>query len=205
MILCFLISFFKTFFRLPYSALSGESGIRTRDTLLAYTRFPGVPLQPLEHLSKRGTSRKRAQITKNISIPLNLGCKFTELINYKLLQDKNILKFITSIIINYLRFSPNIFNAFRVVNSATSVSFRLHISDILFNMNLKYDDSLRFPLKGIGERYGESVSSTKRSLGQYFKVSLIPEFLKVTTPLTPIIKFFNFKISLSSSTDPPKL
>ena len=29
----------------------GESGIRTRDTLLAYTRFPGVPLQPLEHLS----------------------------------------------------------------------------------------------------------------------------------------------------------
>ena len=31
--------------------LSGESGIRTRDTLLAYTRFPGVPLQPLEHLS----------------------------------------------------------------------------------------------------------------------------------------------------------
>ena len=29
----------------------GGSGIRTRDTLLAYTRFPGVPLQPLEHLS----------------------------------------------------------------------------------------------------------------------------------------------------------
>ena len=31
--------------------MCGESGIRTRDTLLAYTRFPGVPLQPLEHLS----------------------------------------------------------------------------------------------------------------------------------------------------------
>ncbi len=30
---------------------SGENEIRTRDTLLAYTRFPGVPLQPLEHLS----------------------------------------------------------------------------------------------------------------------------------------------------------
>lgn len=29
----------------------GVSEIRTRDTLLAYTRFPGVPLQPLEHLS----------------------------------------------------------------------------------------------------------------------------------------------------------
>ena len=29
----------------------GERGIRTPDTLLAYTRFPGVPLKPLEHLS----------------------------------------------------------------------------------------------------------------------------------------------------------
>ncbi len=29
----------------------GETEIRTRDTLLAYTRFPGVPLKPLEHLS----------------------------------------------------------------------------------------------------------------------------------------------------------
>ena len=30
---------------------SGKRGIRTPDTLLTYTRFPGVPLQPLEHLS----------------------------------------------------------------------------------------------------------------------------------------------------------
>ena len=29
----------------------GERGIRTPDTLLEYTRFPGVPLKPLEHLS----------------------------------------------------------------------------------------------------------------------------------------------------------
>ena len=29
----------------------GVRGIRTPDTLLAYTRFPGVPLQPLEHHS----------------------------------------------------------------------------------------------------------------------------------------------------------
>ena len=29
----------------------GEKEIRTPDTLLGYTRFPGVPLQPLEHLS----------------------------------------------------------------------------------------------------------------------------------------------------------
>ena len=37
--------------------LSGESEIRTRDTLLGYTRFPGVPLQPLEHLSEEGLQR----------------------------------------------------------------------------------------------------------------------------------------------------
>ena len=37
----------------------GESEIRTRDTLLGYTRFPGVPLQPLEHLSNVGTANIR--------------------------------------------------------------------------------------------------------------------------------------------------
>ena len=36
----------------------GENEIRTRDTLLAYTRFPGVPLQPLEHLSFRVSGGK---------------------------------------------------------------------------------------------------------------------------------------------------
>ena len=37
----------------PYSPspCCGEGGIRTRDTLLAYTHFPGVLLQPLGHLS----------------------------------------------------------------------------------------------------------------------------------------------------------
>ena len=34
----------------------GKKGIRTPDTLLTYTRFPGVPLQPLEHLSKGFTT-----------------------------------------------------------------------------------------------------------------------------------------------------
>ena len=32
-------------------AFCGVRGIRTPDTLLGYTRFPGVPLQPLEHHS----------------------------------------------------------------------------------------------------------------------------------------------------------
>ncbi len=33
-----------------------EEGIRTLDTLLAYTHFPGVLLRPLGHLSKRGAN-----------------------------------------------------------------------------------------------------------------------------------------------------
>lgn len=36
----------------------GERGIRTLDTLLTYTRFPGVLLQPLGHLS----SNKRVRV-----------------------------------------------------------------------------------------------------------------------------------------------
>ena len=31
--------------------LCGKSGIRTRERLSAVTDFPGLPLQPLEHLS----------------------------------------------------------------------------------------------------------------------------------------------------------
>ena len=33
------------------SVFSGASGIRTREALLALTRFPGEPLKPLEHRS----------------------------------------------------------------------------------------------------------------------------------------------------------
>ena len=32
--------------------MSGERGIRTPETLLTFTRFPGVRLQPLGHLSR---------------------------------------------------------------------------------------------------------------------------------------------------------
>ena len=35
-------------------AIGGEGGIRTLDTLLTYTHFPGVRLQPLGHLSFAG-------------------------------------------------------------------------------------------------------------------------------------------------------
>ncbi len=34
-----------------YAVAGGQGGIRTLDTLLAYTHFPGVRLQPLGHLS----------------------------------------------------------------------------------------------------------------------------------------------------------
>ena len=40
------------------ASLCGVTEIRTRDTLLAYTRFPGVPLQPLEHHSLVETGAK---------------------------------------------------------------------------------------------------------------------------------------------------
>ena len=36
----------------------GETGIRTPETLLKFTRFPGVPLKPLEHLSSCALGRK---------------------------------------------------------------------------------------------------------------------------------------------------
>ena len=43
---------------------SGETGIRTPDTLLTYTRFPGVPLQPLEHLSFLSSFWWRCKVMK---------------------------------------------------------------------------------------------------------------------------------------------
>ena len=43
--------FFDDYFAVTLKPFSGEGGIRTRETLLAFTHFPGVPLQPLEHLS----------------------------------------------------------------------------------------------------------------------------------------------------------
>ena len=35
----------------PHLATSGKEGIRTPETLLAFTHFPGEPVQPLLHLS----------------------------------------------------------------------------------------------------------------------------------------------------------
>jgi hypothetical protein len=49
--------------------MSGEKGIRTLDTLLEYTRFPGVLLRPLGHLSNINYNVfQGCQITKKISL-----------------------------------------------------------------------------------------------------------------------------------------
>ena len=37
---------------IPFKLFCGENRIRTCEPVLPVTRFPGVPLQPLEHLSK---------------------------------------------------------------------------------------------------------------------------------------------------------
>ena len=60
----------------------GKRGIRTPDTLLTYTRFPGVPLQPLEHLSLicRGNSRYALQ---NYSFSLYLTHKITSFLCFR--------------------------------------------------------------------------------------------------------------------------
>ena len=55
----------------PSANLCGETGIRTPETLLEFTRFPGVPLQPLEHLSFAPQSAF-----------INIGYKITAFFSY---------------------------------------------------------------------------------------------------------------------------
>ena len=63
--------------------LCGETGIRTPETLLEFTRFPGVPLQPLEHLSfayfsKAGTKLLLFyDIRKHLCIFFDFFCYFS--------------------------------------------------------------------------------------------------------------------------------
>ena len=68
----------------------GESGIRTRGTLLEYTHFPGVLLKPLGHLSKMPYPTpllSKNQLTKlhKISILQQNNCIFIEII-FQLLE-----------------------------------------------------------------------------------------------------------------------
>jgi hypothetical protein len=62
----------KPAFRLAFTCFGGERGIRTLDTLLAYTHFPGVLLQPLGHLSNAGTKVFHFfGVTKPVLLPKN--------------------------------------------------------------------------------------------------------------------------------------
>ena len=47
---------------IPFKPFCGENRIRTCEPVLPVTRFPGVPLQPLEHLSKNLTAAKLHKI-----------------------------------------------------------------------------------------------------------------------------------------------
>lgn len=85
----------------------------------------------------RGTSQKRAQITKNISIPLNLVCKFTEFINYNLVSDENILKMLVLVSNFYIMFNPNILLTFWLISILTSSTSKFHISEILLTIKHK--------------------------------------------------------------------
>ena len=50
----------------------GERGIRTLDTLVAYTHFPGVRLQPLGHLSLNQAAKyKKIGYTKKVIVTKN--------------------------------------------------------------------------------------------------------------------------------------
>ena len=53
----------------------GERGIRTPETLLEFTRFPGVPLQPLEHLSFALATSNLATLSGTIHLTTRKGTK----------------------------------------------------------------------------------------------------------------------------------
>ena len=55
--------------RLFIKIFCGERGIRTPETLLEFTRFPGVPLQPLEHLSFVATGLQEKNSLGEFGLP----------------------------------------------------------------------------------------------------------------------------------------
>ena len=75
--------------------------------------------------------------------------------------------------------------AFSVVFSATSSMLQPLISAILAAISGMLALSFRVPRRGVGARYGASVSRSIRSSGISFTVSGSLEFLNVTTPPMP--------------------
>ena len=84
--------------------ICGESGIRTRDTLLAYTRFPGVPLQPLEHLSL-----KSMEISSERDFSEN-GCKLQKIFHSRSIQETKLQNLSNIYYFYHNNFNKNLFS-----------------------------------------------------------------------------------------------
>ena len=74
-ILLLSISLEQAQIRLFVKVFCGERGIRTPETLLEFTRFPGVPLQPLEHLSFALATSNLATLSGTIHLTTRKGTK----------------------------------------------------------------------------------------------------------------------------------
>ena len=81
--------------------LCGETGIRTPETLLEFTRFPGVPLQPLEHLSF-ALSGAKLNIGYKITTFFAHTQEFVQIFTYFLLFYAEKLSCISTCSLNYL-------------------------------------------------------------------------------------------------------
>ena len=79
----------------------GETGIRTPETLLEFTRFPGVPLQPLEHLSF-ALSGAKLNIGYKITTFFAHTQEFVQIFTYFLLFYAEKLSCISTCSLNYL-------------------------------------------------------------------------------------------------------
>src|SRR5690554_8060393 len=60
-----------------FFSFGGEGGIRTLDTLLTYTHFPGVLLQPLGHLSKTWETQFMQTLWESHGRARYSGCALT--------------------------------------------------------------------------------------------------------------------------------
>ena len=75
----------------------GKTGIRTPDTLWRYTRFPGVPLKPLEHLSLYSlTSANKLFLIcgckgNNFSLKIHISVGYLILFNNEITEQKCLL------------------------------------------------------------------------------------------------------------------
>ena len=90
-----------TYFHGSTQNLCGETGIRTPETLLEFTRFPGVPLQPLEHLSF-ALSGAKLNIGYKITTFFAHTQEFVQIFTYFLLFYAEKLSCISTCSLNYL-------------------------------------------------------------------------------------------------------